>query len=62
MEKPTKYSKGQRVCVDLMFNGTVRNIRFDDRGEAIYTIDPESGADLWVARECELSTEFVGGF
>lgn len=56
MNKPTAYTKGQIVNVIGMFTGTVRNIRFDDRGEALYTIDTTETPDgMYIAREMELA-------
>lgn len=56
MNKPTKFHKKQLVSVDGgLLTGTIRNIRFDDRGEPIYTIDNTVTPDgMFVARECEM--------
>lgn len=51
----TKFQKGQLVEVIGVLTGTIRNIRFDDRDEPIYTIDNDVTPDgMYVARDCEL--------
>jgi hypothetical protein len=51
-------NRGDRVIIrGLDLVGTVINIRYDDRNDAIYTVDLDNGDGHFVARVFELSTK-----